>query len=287
MSWHPNDLVTDADLLAYESQLLTQFGAFDFADKRLKAINDWLWPTLDGKGFDPDRFRTRFVADAVYGYTSSTYSDLTSAASNETADDINLATVLAASSDYLYVGHTNSFRGLSFRIEDNPSTVAATLTLQVWADGWIAPVSVVDATQKTVGKPFSGGGGMTWKNPEGVRPRSVDGSDPLLWARVALSATPTGAKATQISVIHRSRLSAPVTFRTLALIFAEAPTRIAGPWELKRDYYEREAEKALERALPRLGGEFDTTQDDLIDSSEAQQTAEDVAGRELWSLERA
>ena len=46
MSWHPSDLVTDADLLAYEPRILTQFGVTDWTAVRAKALEDWLLPLL-------------------------------------------------------------------------------------------------------------------------------------------------------------------------------------------------------------------------------------------------
>lgn len=286
MSWHPNDLVTDADLVAYEATVLAQFGVTNWQDKRAKALNDWLWPILDGRGFDPDQFRTRYVADQVWGYTSSVFTDLTAAASNDTADDINLAAVLAASSDYLYIGSARGFRGVSVRMADSVSTAARTLTTQVWADAWQAPADVADGTALVPGKPFSGGGALTWVNPERVTRRPVNGSGSLYWVRLSLSGAPTSAAVGQIAVIRRSRLRAPVTFRTLSLIFAEAPTSQSGPWREKRDYFEREAEQSLERVMSKIGGEFDTSGDDVIDATEAQQTAEEVAGGSLWTVER-
>lgn len=277
-SWHPSDLVADADLVAYEPRILTQFGVTDWADVRQKALEDWLFPLLVGAGLDPQRLRTRHQADAVLGYTSSTYSDKTSAASSTTADDINLATVLAASSDRLYVGSTSPFRGLSVRLLDSVSSVATTLTVALWADTW-RTVSATDGTQATAGKPFSAGGSLTWRVPSEWVTRQINSTGPYYWARLSMAAAPTGATATQISCIRRSLLSAPVTFRVLALILRAAPLAQDGPWRDKADWYEQEADAAFQRVIGAIGGEFDTvTQDDVIDTEEAVQTTAEAAG---------
>lgn len=289
MSWHPSDLVTDADLLAYEPTILSQFGTTDWTEKRRKAIEDWLWPILRAQALPVEHFRTRFTASQVWGYTSSVYTDLTAAASNTTTDDVALATVLAASTDYLYIGSERQFRGLSARLLDAVSSASATVTLQLWTDRW-RTVPVQDGTQATTGKPFSAGGAITWTVPDGWELRAVNSSDPLYWARLALSAAPTGASATQISVIRRSVLAAPVALRTLALVFRAAPAAQDGPWREKADLYGQEAELALQRAVGLVGGEFDTvTEDDVIDADEAEQTTAEVqadAGGG-WTLERA
>ena len=115
MSWAPQDLVTDADLVAYDSRILTQFGRVDWADRRTKAIEDWLWPQLRVANFDPERFRTRYTPDAVlYG---AGLTDVTGAATSATTDDLNLATIFSSGTAYLYVGSARPFRGISVRVE--------------------------------------------------------------------------------------------------------------------------------------------------------------------------
>lgn len=286
MTWHPSDLVSDADLLAYEPRILTQFGAIDWTDLRAKALEDWLLPLLRGAGFDPQRLRTRYVAESVLGYTSSAYTDLTSAAANTTTGDINLATVLASANDRLYIGAAAPFRGVSVRMLDSVSSVSTTLTAALWADAWRI-VGVSDGTQMTSGAPFSGGGSLTWRWLSECVTREVNATGPYYWVRLSLAAAPTGAVASQIGVIRRSLLTAPVTFRALALIFRAAPLQQEGPWRDRAEWYEREADAAFQRVVGAIGGEFDTvTEDDVIDTTEAAQTAAEAAGV-VWTLERA
>jgi hypothetical protein len=285
MSWNPTDLIADADLVAYESAILTQFGVSDWAEKRRRALEDWLAPILRGQGFDLARLRTRFEPDAVQGYTGSAYSDLLAAARNATVDDINLAAVFATvGTDALYVGSTLPFRGLSVRLLEAVSAVASVLTVAYWADGWTG-LSITDGTAKTTGKTFSGGGAITWSTPADWVPRAINSSDPLYWVRLTVSATPTGAKASQIGLIRRSVLCAPATLRTLLLIMREAPTGGDGPWAEKAAWYESEADAALQRALPLLGGEFDTDASDQVSETEAAQSEREVS-RAPYRLER-
>lgn len=283
--WHPDDLITDKDLLAYESDILASFDKVDWADKRKKAIYDWLFLLLKSEGYDPTRFRTRHEPSTVWGYTSSSYTDLTAASTNEDTNDINLETVLASGSDCFLVGSTKPFYGLSLRTLDDVTSVANVLTVEYWNDAW-TPLVVTDRTQGTVGKSFSKGGSILWPEPtEWVR-RSINSEDEeYFYVRLKTSATPTGAKLSQIGCIRKSVMCAPVTFRTLALIMREAPTSSAGPWEQKAIWYEKEADAALQRALPSIAGEFDSDDSDQISPTEAVQTPASVGGS--WRIGRA
>lgn len=287
MSWAPNDLVSDVDLLAYESNVLTQFRQTDWETKRLKALEDWLAPILRTQGFAIERLRTRYEADKVWGFTGAAYTDLTSAALSTTADDVNLAAVFATvGTDALYVGSTAPFRGLSLRLLEAVGTAAAAVSVAFWGDGWTA-LSVTDGTLKTAGKSFSGGGALTWRVPSTWVRRTLNSSASLYWAKVTISATPTAAKAAQIGVIRRSALCAPAALRTLALIMREAPTGGDGPWADKAEYYQAEADLALQRALQIVGGEFETDDPatDIINPDEADNTVEEAGGG--WRMERA
>lgn len=285
MSWHPSDLVTDTDLKDYERDILKSFGQTNWSAKRTKAIEDWLLPAMQARGLNPLLFRTRRDPSKVWGYTSAAYTDKTSDASSTTEDDVNLAAILAASSDYLYVGLEAPFRGLHFRILEAVSSAAATLTLQYWGDGWLT-LPVVDGTAKTSGKPFSGGGTLLWTLPTDWQLRKVDSSDPLFWVRLALSSAPTGAKAVQVGCVRASVFRAPTALRTLELIMREAPTSGDGPWSEKAAWYKDEADAALARALDGCGGEFDTDASDQISETEAAQTVEEAGGFTGVTLER-
>lgn len=279
MSWHPNDLVSDADLLAYEQDVLKAFAQTDWTPKRTKAIEDWMFPILRAQGVNVEQFRTRYEATQVYGFTGGVYTDLTTASQSQTADDLNLATVFATpGSDALYVGFRTAFRGLSVRMLAGVSAVAGTVTVSYWGDTW-TPLAVTDGTSKVAGKPFSGGGGMTWGLPSDWVKRTINGSTFQYWVKVTVTATPTAGTACQIGTIRRSLLCAPLTFRTLALIMREAPTTNGvGPWTDKALWYETEADASLQRALGLIAGEFDTDDSDLISEDESEQSGAGADG---------
>lgn len=284
MSWHPNDLVTDTDLEAYESNILTQFNKTDWLGRRAKAIEDWLKPLLEQRKFDPDRLRTRHTPVSAFGYTSSTYSDKTTAAATE--DGLNLATILASSSDALYLGFAQPFRGVLISMLDAVNTtVDLTFTVKAWTGAWTTVDDLSDGTRIGT-KSAAQGGSLTWTLPEGVIRRAVNASDPLYWVRLSASSAPTGATAGPLAVIRRSRLAAPVTLRTLALIYREAPVGQDGPWREKADWYEAEADKAFLRVAEALGPEFDTDDSDAIGPTEETQTAATVTGGG-WTFERS
>lgn len=286
MSWHPNDLVTDADLRDYEDSVLVSFGQTTWQGKRTKALEDWLFPILRGRGFDPFRLQTRAEADHVWGYTAATYTDYTDAVRDTTLDDLPVATVFATvGTDALFIGSAQPFRGLFWRLESAVSSVASVLSVAYWNGNW-EPLTVADGTTQTAGKTLSAGGTVTWGLPYDWATRAVSTAATLYWVRVTLSATPTGATAGQVAVIRSSALRAPATFRTLALIFREAPASQDGPWLEKAQYYEQEADTALQRALALVGGEFDTDASGQVSETEAAQTTEE-AGYRPWALERA
>lgn len=286
MSYHPNDLVSDFDLADYEAGIMSGFGQTSWQGKRTKALEDWLFPILKGRGFDPHRLRTRFEPEQVWGYTGSAYSDKTSAAKDTTDDDLNLATIFATvGTDALYIGSKEPFRGLFVRLLDSPSSVAAALSVSYWNGNW-EPLTVSDGTTQAAGKAFSAGGAVSWLLPADWMTRPISTATGYYYVKVTISATPTGAKAGQIGVIRGSSLRAPATFRTLQLIFQEAPTGGNGPWKEKADFYKDEADLALQRALAIVGGEFDSDASDEVSDTESQQTTDQVSGGG-WALERA
>lgn len=288
MAFHPNDLVTDLDLLAYESTILSSFNKTDWAEKRRKAFNDHIVPLLKANGFDVNRFRTRYEPDAVVGYTAAAYSDETGDATSTSTDDLNLAAVFATpANDALYLGSAQPFRGFSLRMLDSVTAVTNTLSVAYWADAWTS-IPITDKTQATAGKSFSKGGSVTWRMPDDWVVRPLSSFDRYYWIKVMTSATPTSALAGQLGVIRASMLSAPMTYWTLTLIMREAPTSGAGPWIEKAIWYEEQANNAFQRALPSLGGEFETDDPptDQISEEEAEQTTAEVTGGP-WRVERA
>ncbi len=286
MSFHPNDLVTDVDLRDYEGSIMESFGQTSWLGKRTKALEDWLFPILKGRGFDPHRLRTRFEPEQVWGYTGAAYTDKTSASKDTTDDDLNLATIFTTvGTDALYIGSKEPFRGLFLRLLDTVSSAAAVLSVAYWNGNW-EPLTIADGTTQVAGKTLSSGGSVSWLLPSDWMTRPISSTAGYYYVKVTISATPSGAKAGQLGVIRGSSLRAPATFRTLQLIFQEAPTGGDGPWKDKAEFYKDEADLALQRALAIVGGEFDSDASDEVSDTESQQTTDQVSGGG-WVLERA
>lgn len=287
MSWHPTDLVSDVDLQDYEQDILANFGPTSWQAKRTKALEDWLFPILKGRGFDPFRLITRAEVSAAFSSISGTFADVSGVLTSTSDNDLDLSAVFATvGTDALYLGATQPFRGLFVRMLDTVNAAASVLTVSYYNGVWQS-LTIADGTVHASGKTCSGGGSVLWTLPVDWMRRVVHGSDPLYWVKLTVSATPTSGTAVgQIGVIRSSALRAPATFRTLELIFQEAPTGQDGPWLQKAEYYRTEADAALQRALPIVGGEFDTDGSDQLSEDEQAQTAEEAGGGPVV-LERA
>lgn len=286
MAYHPNDLVSDADLQDYENAILTGFGQSSWQSKRTKALEDWLFPILQANGYDPHRLRTRYDVHQAFSLISSVYADVTDDTRDTTVDDLNLAAIFATvGTDALYLGSLQPFQGLFVQMADSVGTAASVLTVSYWNGAWTS-LQITDGTIKTSGKTLSGSGSIGWILPTDWITRIVNSStDRQYWVKLTVSATPTSAAAGQIAVIRASTLRAPAIFRTLELIMREAPTGADGPWDEKAAYYERQADVALQRALQVCGGEFDTDESDQVSETEAEQTT-DAAGATGFRLLR-
>src|SRR5262245_38782817 len=201
-----------------------------------------MFPILKTRGFEPNRLRTRYDPAKAWKFTASAYTDITATARSSNDDDIDLAALFATvGTDILYVGSDEPFRGVFVRMLDTVSTATATLSVAYYNGVWKS-LTISDGTVQVAGKTLSGGGSVTWSLPVDWMTRKVNSSDPLYWVKVTISATPTSAKASQIGVIRSSSLRAPLVFRTLQLIFQEAPTGADGPWSDKAAFYRQEAD---------------------------------------------
>jgi len=277
MNWSPSDLVSDDDLLAYEGAILTLWNKGTWQTKRQAALQDWLWPILRAEGYAPRQLRTRVVPHALRAYTAAAWSTPT--------EPITLSSVWATvATDYLYIGSQELFTGLWVELLESVSAVTAALTVQYWGGAW-KTLPIADGTKVTAGKTLSGGGSVRWVTPENWDTRDLDDlTAPYYWVRVSVSAKPTGAIAQHLGVIRDSVLRPAAIFRTLALIFHEAPLSSEGPWTEKAEFYEREAAAAMARALPLVGAEMDVDDSNLVDTTEAEQTGAEAG--QTWSLER-
>ena len=267
--WNPADLLTDLDLLALDRACLTDFGVSDLTDKRRAAV-DWLAPRVEQAGYTLHQHRQRRAPDAVFGYTGTAYSDHTAASTDTTDDDVPLSSICAVpSSAAVYVGSHEPFRGVYLGVHDAVNANSAVLDVAVWTGHWTTVTSLVDGTQATTGQSCSGGGLLTWQQPDVWARRPINNSL-LYWAKLTVSASLTaGTAAAQIAPVVPSRLTLPAAFYTLGLLYQESYGSNRGQWQEKADKFFAAADQALGIALPLLADEFDVDGDDLVSGAEA------------------
>ncbi len=211
MSWAHLTLVSDAEIGALEPQAIATaapWGATTWADARANAKNllrIWLerdHPTVVGV---TDRVIDRWTPDKAWAFTGSAYTDRTTEVSDDTAEDLNLATVFTTfATDRLYVGARYAFDGLFVDLLDSVNANASILTAKYWKGGagWTT-LSATDGTT-TGGKTFALSGRVTWTQPttwERVDLNSV--GEEFFWVELSISAALTaGTAASQILPIR-------------------------------------------------------------------------------------
>jgi hypothetical protein len=206
MSWAQLQMVSDGDIGAIEPQATEAgkpWGKAEWPTQRAEAKNDlaiWLerdHPDVPGV---TDRVRDRYAPEIVLGYTGSAYTDLTSTASDDAAEDVALATILATfSTDRLYVGAPFAFSGLHISLLDSVSAATATLTVKYWGDAQWTDIHASDGTSPGA-VTLAQSGRVTWAQPKDWERRDLNSQgQEWYWVELSVSAAPTaGTAATQI-----------------------------------------------------------------------------------------
>ncbi len=248
MSWTRLGLVTDADLGVIEPQATVAakpWGAASWPDQRAEAKNDlaiWLerdHPDVPGV---TDRVIDTWNPAYVLGYTGSAYTDLTSEASNDTEEDIDLATTLATfGTDRIYVGAAWEFDGVWINLLDSINATASVMTVKYWADAQWTDLTATDRT-KASGATLATSGRVTWTIPsDWVRRKLSNTSEEFFWVEISLSAAPdAGTAATQILPIHApAALKRCAAWLALSHIMNGLAVQAPEPdrWQAKADNY--------------------------------------------------
>lgn len=268
------DLLSEADVLAFDNEVLTVFGASAAAvrtnlnGKRLIAVQDWLHGELLRAGYRPEQHTARYPSASVLHLTGSTYADITTAASDKTIDDLALPTLLASSTDRLLVSSTRPFKGLVVGMLDTVNSLTSSAIVEYWSGGqWLA-LSLTDATQVVTGKSFSGGGRITWTIPDDWAKRPVNAESTWrYWVRLGVTVSPNAGTATHLLPLLRSRLTTPAAHYALSLLYGESWGIQRGEWKDKAAEYQKMADRLLLSALKDLQ-EFDTTGAEAVSTVE-------------------
>lgn len=249
MSWAHLTLVSDAEIGEIEPQAIATaapWGATTWASPRSRAKNllkIWLerdHPDMVGVA---DRVIDRWDADRVFAYTGSAYTDKTTEATDDTAEDIDLSVVFTTfADDRLYVGARYAFDGLFVQLLDSVNANASTLTAKYWKGGagWTS-LSATDGTLSTT-KTLAVSGRMTWTQPTDWERRDLnDVGEEYFWVELSISAALTaGTAASQITPIR-----SPDALKECAVLLAlyyllnglAAGAADPAPWQTKAQTY--------------------------------------------------
>lgn len=280
--WTPSDILTDLDLLAIDRLCLTDFGVTQLADKRRVAV-DWAAQRVQQAGYVLQNHLTRKAAEFVLADIAGTETDYTAEALDTTEDDVPLVDIFAKpSSCALYVGHQAPFKGVYVGLIDAVNAQACVLTAKVWAGGWTAVTSQVDGTIASTGKTCSGGGLVSWQQPDAWAKR-IMGNSLLYWAKFTVSSSMTaGTAAGQLTPVVTTRLTLPCAYYTLGLLYQESYGSQRGQWQEKAEAFFAKADNELQVALPLIADEFDVDEDQAVSATEASSVTASVGGYAHW-----
>lgn len=223
MSWSHLSLVTDDDIGQLEPEAVhgdAPWGASAWPAQRSAAKRDlkvWLEADYAQIPSVSDRIKDRWRPDWVYAETSSTWSDYTTAARDDTEEDLPLSTVFATfGTDALYVGAAYEFEGLFVQLLDSLNANSAVLSAAYWGPGGWTSLTILDGTSAS-GKTFGQTGRITWALPSTWERRRLNGTaDEFYWIKLTISA----ALSSGVSASHVLPLRSPDGLKRVAAYLA-------------------------------------------------------------------
>lgn len=210
MSWAGLALTSDREIGQLEPQAThpdAPWGDTSWSDARAEAKRDlkiWLemdFPEVPGVA---DRVLDKWAADYVFAYTSAAYSDVTSAASNDTPDDVALETVLATpASDRIYIGAAWSYEGIVALLTGTRNAAASVLTVKYSGPAGWTTLTATDGTAVS-GATFGQSGRVTWDTPTDWQRQRLNGTgDEFYWIELSISnALTSGVTASHLVAIR-------------------------------------------------------------------------------------
>lgn len=249
MSWAGLSLVTDLELGQLEPQAVhvdAPWGHTAWGDQRAEAKRDlkiWLemdFPEVVGVA---DRVLDRWAPDYAFGYTAAAYADVTSAASDDTVDDLALAAIFTtAATDRLYIGAAWGFDGLAAVLTGTRNAVASVLTVKYSGPAGWTTLTATDGTASTGGATFAQSGRITWTQPTDWQRQRLNGTgDEYFWIELSVSVALTaGVTATQMLGIRPpDGLKRCAAYLTLGHIYNGLAAASPGEerWRMQSDRY--------------------------------------------------
>lgn len=288
--WAALTLVTDADLGAFEPQAVDSrapWGTRTWSKARAEAKRELkiLIETAFAKETKnaADRILDVHRPDYVMSLIGSTYADMTTAAADDTQDDLALTTVFASTNNRLYIGADYQFEGLWALLTGTRNAVARTLTAKyAGPTGWI-DLEALDGTAVS-GAPFARSGRISWGIPlDWQRQTLASLADDFFWIELSLSGALTaGVTAAQLLPVRApDGLKRVAALLTLYYVLNGLERQAAKPkdWQEKAVGYRQEA-IALFQLLKEQGGiPLDVNRDQVIEPAEIVDTRPVRLGR--------
>lgn len=292
MGWGTLTLVSDQDLGALEPLAIaadTPWGKAAWPEARAEAKRE-LRILIDSAFAKStrnasERILDTHAADLVYSYISSAYADITAATTDDTEDDVALATIFASTASRLYIGADYQFDGLFVLMKDARNAGASVLTVKYSAAaGFTAMPNAADGTAVS-GKTFAQAGRITWPVIPGdwKRQRLATSGDELFWIELSvgtgLSGTVTAAQILTVRAPDGLKRVAQLLALANVLNSLERGATKPKDWQEKSTGYRQEA-MALFQLLKEQGGiPLDSNRDNVITQPETLQTAPLRLGR--------
>ena len=248
MSWASLSLTTDAEIGQLEPEAIAAaapWGRTTWPDARAEAKRDlkiWIemdYPEVKGVA---DRVLDRWAFDYAYGYTGSSYTDILSAAANDTPDDVDLSAVFATfGTDKLYLGAAWGFTGLVLGMAGTKNANASVLTVKYSGPAGWTTLTKTDGTAVS-GATFGQAGRVTWTEPSDWQRIRWNGSgDEYFWVELSVSAALTaGTSASQILGVRApDGLKRCASYLTLGHIYNGLSAASPGEerWRAQADKY--------------------------------------------------
>jgi hypothetical protein len=254
--WSQLSLVTDTEIGQIEPEataVSAPWGATTWASARTEAKRDlkiWLerdfnaqsdsaFTDLSRRQFASimlpaitDRILDRWAPDWVFQLTDGTFTDRTTAARDDTENDLDIAAVFVTpGADRLYVGALWEFEGLMVKLLDAVNANASVLTVNYWSDSEWKSIVATDGTA-AAGKTFGQSGRLTWTLPTDWERRRWNGTaEEFYWIELVVSATLTpGTKSTQLLPVRApDGLKRVACFLALGHILTGLASQAANP----------------------------------------------------------
>ena len=161
MGWSGLTLSTDSDPGTIEPEATSGLwgGIVTWPNQRAEAkrlLKVWLERDFSKKADGTlrenvvDQVKDTYAPEVVFGYTGAVYTNITTAASSDTADDVTLSSIFVTpANDRLYLGFAGEADALQVQMLDSLNAVASVLTVKYSGPAGWTTLTVTDGTSSS------------------------------------------------------------------------------------------------------------------------------------------